>query len=57
MNTGYSVLTDMNCGICAKKSYNSSGNWTVDYTQIPTATRTYTDLAIVTNTSKKYMPT
>jgi hypothetical protein len=28
----------------------SSGNWTVDYTQIPTATRTYTDLAIVTNT-------
>jgi hypothetical protein len=30
INTGYSVLTDMNCGICAKKSYNSSGNWTVD---------------------------
>ena len=28
----------------------SSGNWSVDYTQIPTATRTYTDLAIVTNT-------
>ena len=28
----------------------SSGNWSVDYTQLPTASRTYTDLAIVTNT-------
>ena len=27
----------------------SSGNWSVDYTQLPTASRTYTDLAIVTN--------
>jgi hypothetical protein len=30
MNTGFSVLNDMDCGICNKKSYNSSGNWTVD---------------------------
>ena len=30
MNTGFSVLNDMNCGICNKKSYNSSGNWSVD---------------------------
>jgi hypothetical protein len=28
----------------------SSGNWSVDYTQLPTASRIYTDLAIVTNT-------
>lgn len=27
----------------------SSGNWTIDYSQIATASRTYTDLAIVTN--------
>jgi hypothetical protein len=30
MNAGYSVLNDMNCEICKKKSYNSSGNWTKD---------------------------
>jgi len=29
----------------------SSGSWTIDYSQIATAIRTYTDLAIVTNAS------
>jgi hypothetical protein len=29
----------------------SSGSWTIDYSQITTASRTYTDLAIVTNAS------
>lgn len=29
----------------------SSGNWTIDYSQVSTAFKTYTDLVIVTNTS------